>query len=165
MDTTLFIFKKPKDDIFWTSSALFFLAASLFIVVKIIKSDNVKVLAFVLPIVFLSLALIILKVLIIRRQYYKIDKDKRILVDKTNGQIKIESQQKTFTISHSDIDNVEVYSSWNTIPLFSTLGYTRFNLSDGQTFIVTKFTADEYDLQTFITRHRHKTVRHLMNKV
>ena len=163
MDTPSFIFKRPKDDIFWLLTSFLFLGFSIYISFKDFTSDNFKLIGLLLPLLFAILGIALIKICLTRRQYYELDKNKAIYLDKNKRQIKIDNNGNLSTISSSDIKDIEIFNSWNTNPLFSTLGYMKLNLQNGDSFIITKFTATQFDLESLIAGHQTKTTTSLIS--
>lgn len=163
MGTSFFIFKRPKGDIFWVLASILFLAFSIYIFIKMLQVDHFNPVALVLPIVFASLGLTLIRIYFVRCQYYNLDKNKTLLLDKKNRQIQIEDNGNLSTISSSDIKDIEIFDSWITNPLFATLGYIKFNLQNGDSLIITRFTASKSDLDFLLTGHKIKTTIRLLN--
>jgi energy-coupling factor transporter transmembrane protein EcfT len=165
MSITSFIFKPPKDDIFWMLAGIFLFVTSLYIGIKIFSATIINWTAFILPIIYFALSILFFLVINLRRRYKIVDKGKKLFLDKKNRELKIVTPDKTIIILNSEIDNVEIFESWNTNPLFSDLGYMKLNMKEGVSIIITKYTANQYDLQSLFKDKALKITTRLLNRL
>jgi len=163
--TQTYSYKQPKDDWFWLSASGLFVLITIYILTRIVITPLFNVFALLLPITFGVIGTLLFRVYLIRQGYYKIDKDKTLIIDPIKRQVLIKQPGKQTIINSEDIKDIEIYESWNNNPLFSSLGYVKFNLSNGDSIKVTKFTADNTDLQPLMTGKTVKRKTKLMNKI
>jgi Co/Zn/Cd efflux system component len=146
-------------------SGIFLFVFSLYIGIKIFSATKIVWAAIILPMMCFTLSIILFTVINLRRRYKIVDKDKKLFLDKTNRELKIVTPEKTIIILNSEIENVEIFESWNTNPLFSDLGYMNINMKDGETNVITKYTADRYDLQALFKDKSFKITTRFMNRL
>ena len=146
-----YTYKRPGDNWFWLTAAILNIFFTVWIISKIVQADTINYVAFLLPIIFGLLGTVLLRVFLLRRQYHEVDQDKVVTVDTLSKKVVINQAGKETIINQSDIEKVEIFSSWNTNPLFNNMGYVKFTLLNGDNVTVTRFTAGDTDLQPLIT--------------
>lgn len=108
----------------------------------------------------------LLKVYITRRQYHKIDNGKEIIIDNKLQQLSVsDASGKNFLITSDDIFKVTYYESWNSLPLFSMLGYIEIELNNHNKIHITKFTVDAMNLGTILRGKPNVRITKLLNSL
>lgn len=160
-----YYYKEPKDTVFWLISAILITLFALYLSFIAIKSEKLNLLLMLFIILFLGFGLTLFEVCFIRNQYKKINFQTTISIDKTEKAIIIERDNNIITIKNSDIRDIEIYRSWNSKPPFYDLGYTKFNLTNGDNIVITNFITDETKLAPIITKKKKKYITRLMNPI
>lgn len=122
-----------------------FLVISIFILVRIVFTDQLTVFSFIAFAAMLFVALINIQPARGRFQYQFYDKDKIVHLNKSDKTILVKSvtSAKEIQLNTDNVKEVELYFSWNTMPITSDLGYSKIKLSDEQTVVLTQMTIDQ----------------------
>ena len=163
--THTFKYKRPGDNLFWLLAAISLLVLSFYLLTKIILQDNLNWKTLLLPTIFCSIAIMLLRVLQLRRQYHQVDNDKTVKIDSLKHEFCITQFGTQMVLTNNDIKKAEISSSWNTNPLFSRLSYTVLTLVNDDKVIITYFTADAIDIQPMLTGKQVKRTTKLMNPI
>lgn len=74
--------------------------------------------------------------------FRKVDEGKSVTVDFSQKCIFIEQEGETFRIHQSDLLLIREFEAWAAVPPMSEFEYVEFILKNGQSYIVTSFTAE-----------------------
>ena len=163
--TETYTYENPKDNLFWLIAAISIMLFASYLTLLALKNDN-KSLTFILFVaVNFAFGISLLRVCVIRQQYKIINSQTTITIDKTLKEMTVQRNNNNLTIKNTDINDIEIYQSWNTYPLFYKLGYTKFNLTNGESIIVTNFITDVTKLGPVMTGKKKKYITKLMNQI
>ncbi len=169
MQTTSYTFKRPADTWFYLFFGSFIFICSLCILFQIIIHKPIglrSLLALILPVVMIFMAMLSFIRCILGRQYSRLDSHKKLLLDKQNRQLKIECNDKTYTVNNADIKDVEVHETWAFFKKMpGDFDYLKINLYNGSYFIITRFLATEYDLVALLKGKKRLRTSRFLNRI
>jgi uncharacterized membrane protein YhdT len=145
-----FHYRGEKDSVFWTIGGLTLIFVSVFILMAMLfktNSSRFNLIAWIVPVLFMGLGALILKVLIARYHLHKSQRDSRLTLDVTNCSFVIENPSKSTFVESSQVSIVEVHESWNTSPILSNLDFIRIRLINDVEIVISKLIASQFDLQ------------------
>jgi len=163
--TETYTYENPKDNLFWLIAAISIMLFASYLTLLALKTDNNSLTFILFVAINFAFGISLLRVYVIRQQYKRINSHTTITIDKTHKEITVQRDNNNLTIKNTDINDIEIYQSWNTYPLFYKLGYTKFNLTNGESIIVTNFITDVTKLGPVMTGKKKKYITKLMNPI
>ena len=163
--TETYTYENPKDNLFWLITAFSSMLFASYLTFLALKNDNYSLTFILVVAIYFAFGISLLRVFVIRQQYKKINSQTTITIDKTLKTITVQRDNNYLTFNNTDINDIEIYQSWNTSPIFYKLGYTKFNLTNGNSIIVTNFITDVTKLEPIMTGKKKKYNTKLMNPI
>jgi hypothetical protein len=147
-----------------------FLGLAVFITVKIISDDflDIPIIGQLLfPIPFYMLGYLFSMSSYCRIQYATVEKGKNVILCGAKKKLIItDTTTKTEkTIKPENVRAVEIYTSWNTNPFSSDLGYSKLILNDSSIIIITQKMLHELHIEKLFKKKITKEKSRFMNRL
>jgi hypothetical protein len=149
-----------------TAGALF-VAFGIYLTIIFIISPPERIWTYGFLVLWFFVSYINIQPPLYRIKYRAINKDLILTVDKQNRTLSLVNEKtgKQSFINRDNVKGIELYTSWNTNPISSDLGYSKIILNDNSAIILTSSLISQWEIKYLFKNKVTKEKSRFMNKI